>query len=173
MQKNKMLYIFMGLLVIGILGALMLMVRKNNFHDLPLFIVSALTAFGTCGVMILSIFPYRHSDKLSARLYKRPSDGAIMLKVTNKTGRCVRLGASNLDSPHADNYAVWWEPGVEQTLENAHNICSMDGDVLVIPPYDSYFHQIDIGVFNGYPTNQIRLKVRTNTGYRCLAKNEL
>lgn len=171
MKQNKMFFLFMILLSVGVLLSARLL--YNNTESIwPGFIVSALTAFGTCGVTILSVFPYKHKDKLSAKLYKRTSDGRVMLKVINKTDHTIRLGASNLPLPHNDNFLLWWKPGEELSLENARPIWS-NGVGLEIPPYDCVFFDFLPDELDGISTKDIIMQVRTNTGYKCNVKNEL
>lgn len=171
MKQNKMFYMFLFMLIAGILFAAILMCKQEE-QNWPLFIVYSLTALGTCGVTILSVFPYKHKDKLSARLYRRTSDGHVMLKVINKTDHTIRLGASNLPLPHDDNFLLWWKPGDELCLENAHPMWS-NGIGLEIPPYDCVFFESLPDEFDGVPAKNVIMQVRTNTGYKCDVKNEL
>ncbi len=171
MKQNKMFFLFMELLVIGILSSAILLCRDAESRW-PVFIVSALAALGTCGVTILSIFPYKHKDKLNAILYRRGFDNQIMLKVINKTDHPVRLGASNLPLPHEDNFILWWKLGEVQSLENARPIMR-SGVGLVIPPYDCVFFLILPEELEGESPKNIIMQVRTNTGYKCDVKNEL
>lgn len=171
MKQNKIFYMFMQILIIGILVSAILLCKEDK-PNWSMFIVSALTAVGTCGVTILSIFPYKHQDKLSARLYRRPADKKIMLQVINKTDHTVRLGASNLPLPHPDNFILCWKPGEEPDLENACPIWS-EGVGLEIPPYDCVFFDFLPEFFDGIPAKDIIMQVRTNTGYKCIVKNAL
>lgn len=171
MKQNKMFYLFMVLLIIGILFSAILLCRDDE-SKWPVFIVSALAALGTCGVTILSIFPYKYQDKLNAVLYRRESDGQIMLKVINKTDHTVRLGASNLPLPHPDNFILWWKPGEELSLENARTEW-IDGNALEIPPYDCAFFLLEANMFKGVSVKNVIMQIRTNTGYKCMVENKL
>ncbi len=168
MRQNKFLFLFMEGLILGILVAVHMYVT-SGLQNAAQFILSALTAIGTCGVMILSIFPYKYSDKLSAILYRRFPDDKIMLKIKNETGHSVRLGASNMPIPHEDNFILFWRPGDEKILENAVPIWMQGG--LIIPPYDCVFFMLDELQFDGVPIKNLRMQIRTNTGYRCDVAN--
>lgn len=170
MKQNRFLFMFIGILILGVFFAAHLYF-KYGLLEIAKFIVDALTAIGTCGVVILSLFPYKHQDKLSAILYRRLSDGQIMLKVINKTDHSVRLGASNLPFLHYDNFMLWWRPEEEQSLENAIPIWR-GGVGLVIPPHDCVFFCLYPEEFEGVSIKDVRMQIRTNTGYKCDVINE-
>ncbi len=171
MKQNKEFFLFMGLWIIGLLLAALIEVDFNCLQNMPMFIVSSLTAVGTCGVTILSVFPYKHSDKLRVVLYNREYDGQLMLKVINKTEHHIRLGYSNLPMSHSDNVALWWKKEEKQTLENARSIIFDANSILVLPPKSCLFFELNMEIFSGYPIKDIVMQVCTNTGYKCNVEN--
>lgn len=170
MKQNRFLFMFIGILILGVFFAAHLYF-KYGLLEIAKFIVDALTAIGTCGVVILSLFPYKHQDKLSAILYRRLSDGQIMLKVINKTDHSVRLGASNLPMPHDDNFILLWLPSDPKTLDYAIPVWTQGGG-LVIPPNDCVFYLLNDKQFEGILIKDVRMQIRTNTGYKCDVINE-
>ncbi len=173
MKRNGMLFMYLLLLLLLVLVATWL--NMNCHKDAANFILSALTAVGTCGVVCFNVFPYKPQDKLSASLYYEPDDNpdVYKIKVINKSDHTISLGLRKDYAPYPDNVFLWWPNGVEKTYEKARTIWSREGDVLSIPPKSSTFYFIDKGAFAGVVVGKITMQVQTNTGYKCDVENLL
>lgn len=172
MKRNGLLVMCVLLLVQAVLFAAWL--RMHQHPEASKFILSALTAFGTCGVVFLTVMPYKPQDKLSAILYNEPGDpNFFRIKITNKTNHTICLGLRKEYSPYPDNIFIWWPKGVEKTYEKGVSLWSREGDILSIPPQCSAFYPIEKRIFADEEQQNIRLQVQTNTGYKCDVVNRL
>ena len=172
MKRNGWLIIYLFVLVLGVITAACF--KWCNHPEIAKFILSAMTALGTCGVVCLTICPYKPQDKLSAILYNEPGDpNFFRIKITNKTNHTICLGLRKEYSPYPDNIFIWWPKGVEKTYEKGVSLWSGEGDILSIPPQSSAFYPIDKRIFANEEQQNIRLQVQTNTGYKCDVVNRL
>ena len=67
-MRNLTAGIVFCVLLLCVIIAGILHVRYGDMGELGMFVVTAMTALGTCGVIILSLFPYVPRDKLEATL---------------------------------------------------------------------------------------------------------
>lgn len=173
MKRNGVLIMYLLLLVLLILIAAWLKIHQHP--EAAKFILSALTALGTCGVVCLTVWPYKPQDKLSAVLYYEPEDNPNIykIKVINETNHTVCLGLRKDYTPYPDNLFLWWPKGVEQTYENARTIWYGPEFVFSIPPKSEAFYFIDKNKFANIDVKNIRMQVQTNTGYKCDVVNRL
>lgn len=172
MKRNGLLVMCVLLLVQAVLFAAWL--RMHQHPEASKFILSALTAFGTCGVVFLTVMPYKPQDKLSAILYNEPGDpNFFRIKITNKTNHTICLGLRKDYTPYPDNIFLWWPTGVDKIYEKAVSLWSVEGDILSIPPKCSAFYHVDKRIFAKENIKNIRMQVQTNTGYKCDVVNRL
>ncbi|MBR4625864.1 MAG: hypothetical protein IKO56_10065 [Alphaproteobacteria bacterium] len=172
MKRNGVLIMYLLLLVLLILIAAWL--KMHQHPEAAKFILSALTALGTCGVVFLTVWPYKPQDKLSAVLYNEPDDPLFYrIKVTNQTDHTICLGLRKDYTPYPDNIFLWWPTGVDKIYEKAVSLWSVEGDILSIPPKCSAFYHVDKRIFAKENIKNIRMQVQTNTGYKCDVVNRL
>lgn len=173
MKRNGWLIIYLFMLVLCVIAAACF--KWYNHPEIAKFILSAMTALGTCGVVCLTICPYKPQDKLSAVLYYEPEDNPNIykIKVMNETNHTVCLGLRKDYAPYPDNLFLWWPDGVEKIYERAVPIWSKKGDVLSVPPKSCTFYRLDKRIFENQNIKNIRLQVQTNTGYKCDVVNRL
>lgn len=173
MKRNGRLIIYLFMLVLCVIAAACF--KWYNHPEIAKFILSAMTALGTCGVVCLTICPYKPQDKLSAVLYYEPEDNPNIykIKVMNETNHTVCLGLRKDYAPYPDNLFLWWPKGVEQTYEKARTIWYGPEFVLSIPPKSEAFYFIDKDRFANIDIKNIRMQVQTNTGYKCDVVNKL
>ena len=138
-----------------------------------MFIVTAMTALGTCGVTILSLFPYVPKDDLAPELYVR-EDGVMMLRIRNKTGHTTYIGSDKRDTAlFREDYAFWYPENAETIFDNGHALYTNPGDNLAVPPYLSIYYPIDKTIFGGHDITKIKMQVRTSSGYIFDVKNNV
>lgn len=165
----------MYLLLLVLLVLIAAGLKMHQHPEAAKFILSALTALGTCGVVCLTVCPYKPQDKLSAVLYYEPEyePNVYKVKITNKTNHTICLGLRKNETPYRDNVFLWWPDGVAKIYERAVPIWSRKGDVLSIPPNSCSFYRLDKRMFINENSKNIRMQVQTNTGYKCDVVNRL
>ncbi|MBP9999495.1 MAG: hypothetical protein KBT14_02230 [Proteobacteria bacterium] len=169
-MKNFAFYFFVLLILIAIVYAWS---NLGPDQDIGMFIIMALTALGTCGVTILNVFPYHHTDKLASELYYR-KDGQIMLRIKNETNHTVFIGSDKHSmSCFREDYAIWWPSQQMNSFDDAYMLYTNPGDNLAIPPKMVIYYPIDEQEFMGYELSKIKMLVRTSEGSRCWVKNNL
>lgn len=153
-NRNLELKICALILILVILTALF-MYRYESCSKLAEFIILTMTAIGTCGVTILTIYPYEHRDILSCELYRNKHNNCIFLKVSNKTNHTIYLGSDgNSQNQHPDNFLlIWPDSDPKENPDNAVPIWSQNGDNLIVPPHDTIF----------FPMNEHLAQILFNT----------
>lgn len=172
MRNITAIIIFTFLLCI-VMVATYCQIKFGQSGDVGLFIVTALTALGTCGVTILSLFPYIPKDRLSPDLYMR-KDGVVMLRIFNKTNHTVYIGSDKHDTACcSEDYAFWYPEDAEINFDNAKILYTKPGDNLAIPPHLSIYYPIDRRIFGGHNLTKIRMQIRTSSGYVFNVNNKI
>jgi hypothetical protein len=162
---------FVLLIIVGI--ATYYHIAFGNEDMTGMFMVTAMTALGTCGVTVLSLFPYVPKDVLEPELYMR-EDGQIMLRIHNKTSHTTYIGSDRHDtSIFREDFAFWYPGDVEITFDNAHTIYTNPGDNLAVPPYLSIYYPINKKIFGKCDVTKIKMQVRTSSGYIFDVKNKV
>lgn len=139
-----------------------------------MFIVTVLTAIGTCGVTILNIFPFRHRDKIEAEvIFKKKM---ILIIIKNKTNHTIYMGADkHAFCKYPENYGLWW-PNEKQfliPLNNPRHLLTNPGDNLAVPPRSTIFYVINPRIFGKNPLDKLKIQVMTSSGYKFDVKNKL
>lgn len=169
-MKNLTFYLFLALILAAIGYA---WTNLGQEQDLGVFIIMSLTALGTCCVSVLSVFPYRHKDKLEAELYYG-KNRQITLKIKNKTNHTVYIGSDKHSmSGFNEDYAIWWPNKNMDDFENAHMLYTNPGDNLAIPPKLVIYYPINKKEFKGVNVKEIKMLVHTSEGDRCWVTNNL
>lgn len=137
-----------------------------------MFIVTAMTALGTCGVTILTVFPYVPRDRLEAALCLRKNK--MHLKIYNKGNHTVYLGSDKYHTAeYSDCYALWWSDKNNCTEKNSKPIYCLPGDNMAVPPHTTIGYPISPKVFGKKDLNKIKIEVLTSSGFRIEAKIEI
>lgn len=173
MKRNGVLFICFQFLILCILCAAWL--KLNGCSEMSDFILMALTASGTCGVVFLTIMPYKPQDKLSAVLYYEPEDdpNIYKIKIINKTNHTICLGLRKDYAPYPDNLFLWWPKEIEKTYEKARTIWYGQDVVFSIPPKNVAFYRLQKSWFENVDMKNVKMQVLTNTGYKCDVVNML
>ena len=169
-MRNFTFYLFLILILLAIGYA-----WKNlgPEQDFGMFLITSLTALGTCCVTVLNIFPYYHKDRLDAELYYGKNK-QITLKIKNKTNHTVYIGSDNHSmSFFSEDYAIWWPNKDMDDFEDAHMLYTNPGDNLAIPPNLVIYYPIDKKEFKGVDVTKIKMLVHTSKGDRYWVKNKL
>lgn len=146
--------------------------RYGDQNNLGMFIVTAMTALGTCGVTILTIFPYVPRDKLNAYLCKRKKTMYIM--IYNRGNHTVYLGTDKYHTAEEfDPYALWWSTKYNCTETNSRQLYAQPGDNMAVPPRGTIGFPVNPKVFGKKDLNKIYIQVLTSSGYRIEVKNML
>ena len=171
-MRNRALFIFFTVLIVLTAIAVSFHLEYGNKENMGLFLVTALTAIGTCGVTILNVFPYKHKDKLEAVLYRTKKE--IRLDITNKGNHRIYLGSDEYPiSECGDSYAVCWPANEKRTSENTRAFFAYPGDNLTIPARSTIWFPINPKVFGRYKPNKLKIQVLTSSGYRFDVINKL
>jgi len=169
--RNKALYIFFIVLIALVAIAAYFHFHYANKDSIGIFIVTALAAIGTCGVTILTVFPYEPRDNLDAEVSFRKNK-QIWLTIENKTNHTIYLGSDNYSiSDYGEDYAVWWVG--EKKENNLKHLFVSQGDNLAITPKGKIYYIIDRKVFSKNPLDKIQIQIRTSSVYRFNVKNKL
>lgn len=172
-MRNVAAAIMFFILFIIVVVTIYYQVAFGQKDIIGMFIVTAMTALGTCGVTILSLFPYVPKDVLEPEIYVR-EDGLIMLRIRNKTGHTTYIGSDKHDtSIFREDFAFWYPDDVEITFDNAHTIYTNPGDNLAVPPYLSIYYPIDKKIFGKCDITKIKMQIRTSSGYIFDVKNNV
>lgn len=146
--------------------------RFGQIDTIGVFIVTALAALGTCGVTILSVFPYQHKDKLDAVLCKRKKTMYIM--IYSKCNHTVYLGSDKYHTAkYFDAYALWWPKKQKQTELNSRQLYVRPGDNMAVPPRSTIGYVINPKVFGKRNLDDVVIQVMTSNGYRIPVRNIL
>lgn len=147
-------------------------IRFGHIDTIGMFIVTALTALGTCGVTVLNVFPYKHKDKLEAVLCKRK--GKLYIMIYSKCNHTVYLGSDKYHTAeYFDAYALWWPQSKQCTEFNSRALFVNPGDNMAVPPRGTIGYPVNQKVFGKHDLNKIRIQVMTSNGYRIEVKNAL
>ncbi len=146
--------------------------QYGDHTNLGMFIVTAMTALGTCGVTIFSVFPYVPRDRLYAELRLRKNKMHIMIR--NKGNHTVYLGSDKYHTAEGwDCYALWWNDKNNCTEQNSKPIYCRPGDNLAVPSRATIGYPINPKVFGKKDLNRVYIQVLTSSGYRIEVKNRL
>lgn len=169
--QNYGLKIFLTILLLFIAISLAVYPYDTKLAN---FIVTTLTAIGTCGVTILTVFPFTPADKLRSEIYRRTPDGTIIIKITNLTKHTIYLGSDRHSTlPCPEDYAMWWPSDGICAPDNANSIYAEPFDNLAVPPQSSIFYSIDERIFNDCDIKKIKIQIRTSSGARFDVTNKL
>jgi len=170
-MRNITFFVIFSILIALAIAAMGFQLCYGNKDNLGIFLVTALTAIGTCGVTILSIFPYEHKDKLESVVYFWKN--SIRLKITNKTNHITYLGTDKYaTSKYYDAYARWWSTE-KCNPDDGNDLLANPGDNLAIPPKSSIYYLISPKIFGRNKLSKLKIQVLTSSGYRFDVKNNL
>ena len=171
-MRNLTAGIVFCVLLLCVIIAWILHVRYGDMGELGMFVVTAMTALGTCGVIILSLFPYVPRDKLEATLCIRKKKMCIMIR--NKGNHTVYLGSDKYHTAETwDCYALWWSNKDNCTAKNSKPIFAAPGDNMAVPPRGTIGFPIGKNIFGKIDLNKIKIQVLTSSGFRIDVKNEV
>ncbi|MDR1695452.1 MAG: hypothetical protein LBR69_02310 [Endomicrobium sp.] len=171
-MRNIKTGIFFFVLILLALIAFYLQLSYGNKDDLGIFIVTALTAIGTCGVTVLNVFPYEHKEKVKAVIYFFKNE--IRLTIENKTNRVVYLGTDKYSvSEYPEVYAKWWPSDKNYNPDDKHDLAAKPGDNLAIPPRGRIYYTIDQSIFKGNVLSKLKFEILTSSGNRHVVRNDL
>ena len=171
-MRNTTLFITFFVLIFLTLIAASLQWYYGNNDNWGMFVVTALTAIGTCGVTILNVFPYEKKDKLEAVIYFWKN--GIRLTITNKTNHTIYLGTDRYAVPqHFQDYARWWPTDKKCNPDDGGRLWAKPGDNLAVPPRSSICSPINPKVFGKNELSKLKIQVLTSSGYRFDVKNNL
>ena len=86
-MRNLSAIIIFGVLLLIVAVATVFQIKLGDSANLGMFIVTAMAALGTCGVTILSVFPFCHKDRLEAILCKRR--GKLFIMIYSKSNHMI------------------------------------------------------------------------------------
>lgn len=171
MRNITAIIIFSFLICVAIVAAYF-HIHYGHIDTIGMFVVTALTALGTCGVTILSVFPYTPKDKLDAILCKRK--GKLYIMIYSKCNHTVYLGSDKYHTAeYVDAYALWWPAESDKTEFESNHLYVNPGDNMAVPPRGTIGYPVDKKVFGKHDLNKIRIQVMTSNGYRVSVKNML
>lgn len=147
-------------------------IHFGHLDTIGMFIVTALAALGTCGVTILSVFPYTPRDKLEAVLCKRK--GKLYIMIYSKCNHTVYLGSDKYHTAeYVDAYALWWPAESDKTEFESNHLYVNPGDNMAVPPRGTIGYPVNQKVFGKHDLNKITIQIMTSSGYRIPVKNQL
>lgn len=171
-MRNLSAIIIFGVLLLIVAVATVFQIKLGDSANLGMFIVTAMAALGTCGVTILSVFPFTHKDRLEAILCKRK--GKLYIMIYSKCNHTVYLGYDKYHTAeYVDAYALWWATSGEKTEYNSKHLYVQPGDNMAVPPRGIIGYKINPKVFRNHDINKITIQIMTSNGYRIPVKNQL
>jgi len=166
---------FFVLLIALIVIAAVFQLCYGNKDNFGIFLVTALTAIGTCGVTILNVFPYEHKDKLEAKIYYYKK--GIRLAIDNKSNHPVYLGTDDYStSDYHELLFRWWPTDKDYDFEhpdNGRDYFAQPGANLVIPPRSSIWFPITPKPFGKNNLSNLKIRIFTSSGYKFDVQNNL
>lgn len=171
-MRNIKTFLIFGILIIIVALAMWFQWHYGEPADTGMFVVTAMTALGTCGVTLLTVFPYVPRDKLRAYLCKRKKTMYIM--IYNRGNHTVYLGTDRYHTAEEfDPYALWWPNKNNCTEFNSRQLYAHPGDNMAVPPRGTIGFPVSQKTFGKNDLNKIKIQVLTSSGYRIEVKNML
>lgn len=171
-MRNITAIIIFTFLLCVVMVATYCQIKFGQSGDVGLFIVTALTALGTCGVTILSVFPFSHKDRLDVILCKRKRRLYIM--IYSKCNHTVYLGYDKYHTAeYVDAYALWWPTNKNCSEFNSRHLYAQPGDNMALQPRGTIGYPINPKVFGKHDINKIKIQITTSNGYRIDVQNRL
>lgn len=171
-MRNLSAIIIFGVLLIIVAVATVFQIKLGDSANLGMFIVTAMAALGTCGVTILSVFPFCHKDRLEAILCKRR--GKLFIMIYSKSNHMIYHGADKYHTAeYVDAYALWWPTDKNCNEFNSRHLYAKPGDIMVVQPRGTIGYPVNPKVFGKHDINKIKIQITTSNGYRIDVQNKL